>query len=154
MKTRKLITCNDAFRARLIQGALENEDIPSVLHNENTSNVLRGFVSNVSGVDVFVYEDDYEAAVRLLERNQMLPEQLKYCPRCGSEDIKFRLKKGGRWRAALAAVATMLTAVPPGSEHWEYVCNSCGARFNMPVAHPSEATEENDATSTEPTQRL
>ena len=58
MKTRKLITCNDAFRARLIQGALENEGIPSVLHNENTSNVLRGFVSNVSGVYVFFYEDD------------------------------------------------------------------------------------------------
>ena len=31
MKTRKLITCDDAFRAHLIQGALENEGIFSVL---------------------------------------------------------------------------------------------------------------------------
>ncbi len=139
MKTRKLITCNDDFQARLIQGALENEGIPSALHNENTSNVLRGFVSNVSGVDIFVYEDDYEAALALLERNQMVPEQLKYCPQCGSADIRLRLKRGKRWRAALATVMTMLTAAPPGTEHWEYVCSRCGARFNTPVARTEES---------------
>ena len=43
MKTVRLITCDGAFQARLIQGALENEGIASVLHNENTSNILRGF---------------------------------------------------------------------------------------------------------------
>ena len=35
MKTVRLITCDGAFQARLIQGALENEGIASVLHNEN-----------------------------------------------------------------------------------------------------------------------
>ena len=39
MKTVRLITCDGAFQARLIQGALENEGIASVLHNENTSNI-------------------------------------------------------------------------------------------------------------------
>ena len=102
MKTRKLITCTDDFQARLIQGALENEGIPSALHNENTSNVLRGFVVNVSGVDIFVYEDDYEAAMALLERNQMVPEQLKYCPQCGSADIRLRLKRGKRFLRDIA----------------------------------------------------
>lgn len=34
MKTVRLITCDGAFQARLIQGALENEGIASVLHNE------------------------------------------------------------------------------------------------------------------------
>ena len=42
MKTVKLITCDEAFQAHIIQGALENEGIASVLHNENTSTVLRG----------------------------------------------------------------------------------------------------------------
>ena len=133
MKTRKLITCNDDFQARLIQGALENEGIPSALHNENTSNVLRGFVSNVSGVDIFVYEDDYERAMALLERNQMIPEQLKYCPCCHSPNIRFTLKKGHRLRAYAAAALSLLAMAPPGTAHWEYVCRDCGARFDQPV---------------------
>ena len=37
MKTVKLITCNDAMEAHILQGALENEGIESVLHNENFS---------------------------------------------------------------------------------------------------------------------
>ena len=44
MRTVRLTTCDDAFQAHVIQGALENEGIASVLHNENTSNVLRGLV--------------------------------------------------------------------------------------------------------------
>lgn len=67
MKTVRLITCDDSFQARLIVGALENEGIAAILHNENTSNVLRGYISNISGVDIFVYEDEYEKAIKLLE---------------------------------------------------------------------------------------
>ena len=104
MKTVRLITCDGAFQARLIQGALENEGIASVLHNENTSNILRGFTPTISGVDIFVYEDDYERAMALLERNQMIPEQLKYCPCCHSPHIKFVLKKSHSFRAFMAAI--------------------------------------------------
>ena len=39
MKTVKLITCNDAMKAHILQGALENEGIESILHNENFSTV-------------------------------------------------------------------------------------------------------------------
>ena len=72
MKTVKLITCDDAFQAHVIQGALKNEGIASVLHNENMSSVMRGYVRDVTGVDIFVYEDEYDNALRLLERN-LLP---------------------------------------------------------------------------------
>lgn len=41
MKTVKLITCDDAFQAHIIQGALANEGIDSLLHNENMSTLLR-----------------------------------------------------------------------------------------------------------------
>ena len=77
MKTVKLITCDDAFQAHVIQGALKNEGIASVLHNENMSSVMRGYVRDVTGVDIFVYEDEYDNALRLLERNQMIPEDRK-----------------------------------------------------------------------------
>ncbi len=134
MKTVKLITCDDAFQAHLIQGALENEGIVSVLHNENMSSVMRGYVRDVTGVDIFVYEDEYDNALRLLERNQMIPEQLRYCPHCGSDEIKFVLKKSHRMRAMVAAVISALSAAPPGTEHWEYVCRKCGTHFEKPVA--------------------
>ena len=104
MKTVKLITCDDAFQAHVIQGALKNEGIASVLHNENMSSVMRGYVRDVTGVDIFVYEDEYDNALRLLERNQMILEQLRYCPHCGSDEIKFVLKKSHRVRAVVAAV--------------------------------------------------
>ena len=129
MKTVKLITCDDAFQAHVIQGALKNEGIASVLHNENMSSVMRGYVRDVTGVDIFVYEDEYDNALRLLERNQMIPEQLRYCPHCGSDEIKFVLKKSHRVRAVVAAVIAALSAAPPGTEHWEYVCRKCGTHF-------------------------
>ena len=44
MKTVKLITCSDAAQAHIIQGALENEGISSLLHNENMSTLLRGYI--------------------------------------------------------------------------------------------------------------
>ena len=61
MKTVKLITCDDAFQAHIIQGALANEGIDSLLHNENMSTLLRGFVHDISGVDVLVADCDYES---------------------------------------------------------------------------------------------
>ena len=39
MKTVKLITCNDAMKAHILQGALENEGIESILHNDLKSAV-------------------------------------------------------------------------------------------------------------------
>lgn len=138
MRTVKLITCGDAFQAHVIQGALENEGIVSVLHNENMSSVMRGYCSDIAGVDVLVYEDDYDRALLLLEQNQMIPEQLRYCPHCGSGRIKFVLKKNHRMRAMLAAVVSALSMAPPGTEHWEYVCSECGARFEKPVANRAD----------------
>ena len=103
MKTLKLITCDDAFQAHIIQGALANEGIDSLLHNENMSTLLRGFVHDISGVDVLVADCDYEAAMQLLRQNQMIPEEQKFCPFCGSDRIKFVLKKEHRVRAVSAA---------------------------------------------------
>lgn len=142
MKTVRLITCPDAAQAHIIQGALENEGIASLLHNENMSTVMRGYSSEITGVDVLVYEDDYGRALDLLERNQMIPEQLKYCPCCGASDIKFVLRKQHRIRAIMAAILSMLTATPPGTEHWEYVCKKCGAHFEKPVAKLKENMDE------------
>ena len=56
MKTVRLITCNNAMQAHILQGALENEGIESILHNENFSSLYSGCINNISGVDFFLYE--------------------------------------------------------------------------------------------------
>ena len=104
MRTVKLITCNESFQARLIKGALENEGIAVAIHNENTSSVLRGMPVSITGIDLFVYEDDYEKAMSILENNQMITERLIYCPYCGSKNIKFALRKKHRLRAIVSMV--------------------------------------------------
>lgn len=76
MKTVKLITCNDAMEAHILQGALENEGIESVLHNENFSFLYRSYVSSIAGVDILVVDEDYDKAVRVLKQNQSWPEEL------------------------------------------------------------------------------
>ena len=142
MRTVKLITCNESFQARLIKGALENEGIAVAIHNENTSNVLRGMPVSITGIDLFVYEDDYEKAMSILENNQMIPEErLIYCPFCGSKNIKFVLKKKHRLRAIVSTIISMLAAAPPGTEHWEYTCKDCGKTFDKPVGKSSVSTE-------------
>lgn len=144
MKTVKLITCNDAMKAHILQGALENEGIESVLHNENFSSLYKSYMSNIAGVDIFVVEEDYEKAIRVLKQNQSWPEELTLCPYCGSSDIKFRLKRGKRFRALGAAILSLLAAAPPGDNHWEYTCKQCHKNFGMPVAefHSTEVEKE------------
>ena len=119
MRTVKLITCNESFQARLIKGALENEGIAVAIHNENTSSVLRGMPVSITGIDLFVYEDDYEKAMSIL------------------------LRKKHRLRAIVSTVITMLAAAPPGTEHWEYTCKDCRRTFDKP-AGKSEISTEND----------
>lgn len=62
MKTVKLITCDEAFQAITFKVLWKMMGIASVLHNENTSTVLRGYTREIAGVDVLVYEDDYDRA--------------------------------------------------------------------------------------------
>ena len=143
MKIVKLMTCDSATQAHIVQGALRNEGIDSMLRNKNMSTLLAGLqVDNLTGVDILVDERDYETAISLLEQNQMIPEQLKYCPFCGSSDIKFMLRKGHRMRAVAAIIVSLLAATAPGTNHWEYVCNQCKGRFEKPVAGNSRITEK------------
>lgn len=149
MKTVKLMTCNDAATAHILQGALENEGVDSVLHNENFSSLMKSCISNIAGVDIFVMEEDYDRAVQVLKNNQSWAEDLTLCPYCGSNDIKMSLKKGQRMRAVGAAAMSMwalMSCAPasPGNNHWEYVCKQCNRTFGMPVAEfrPLEEKEE------------
>ena len=71
-RTVRLTTCNNSYEAHVLQGALLAEGIPSVLHNENMTNLFGGLISGFSGVDVLVYEDDLQRAREVLEMGKPL----------------------------------------------------------------------------------
>ena len=68
MRTVLLISCDNAIQAHILQGALENEGIPSVLKNEEMGNFF-SYNRAIGGVDILVYERDLERAREILERN-------------------------------------------------------------------------------------
>lgn len=143
MKTVRLITCNDPMEAHILQGALENEGIETLLNNENFS-TLYSCISNIAGVDLFVLEKDYDRAVGILKDNKSWPEEVALCPYCGSSDIKFHLKDGKRWRALGVAIISVLTIAPPRCNYWEYTCGQCNQTFEKPVFKNNSLKEEGE----------
>ena len=67
MQTVRLTTCNTSYEAHIIKGNLESEGIPSILTNENMSNLYSGLISAFSGVDILVNENDLERAKEILK---------------------------------------------------------------------------------------
>ena len=66
VKTVVLTTCENAMHAHIIQGALANEGIPSMLQNELSASVaLQGFID--CGVRILVFEHDLPQAKKVLD---------------------------------------------------------------------------------------
>lgn len=61
MKTCKLTTCNNPIEAHMLQARLEAEGIACILSGE----IMSGYPP-MSGVTIFVNEDDYNLAKELI----------------------------------------------------------------------------------------
>ena len=134
MKTVRLVTCDDAMQAHILQGALENEGIESVLHNEYFSSIYKCNVGSIAGVDILVAESDYKRALEVLKQNHSWQEEQELCPFCGSSEIKLVWKRGHHWRAAASLLLSQLSAIPlKGGKHWEYECKQCHKLFDHPL---------------------
>ncbi|MBP1612991.1 MAG: hypothetical protein H6Q13_439 [Bacteroidetes bacterium] len=135
MKTVRLTTCDNAIQAHLLQGALENEGIESILHNENFSTLLPGYANIMGGgVQVLVMECDLEQALKILSRNT--PLNKKYCPYCGSEDIYTSLGKRKCSKLFFALFSGLLAATPLGNIRSVYQCSECSGEFDVPAESP------------------
>jgi hypothetical protein len=68
-KTVVLTTCDNAIHAHILQGALANVGIPSMLQNELSASVaLQGMIN--LGIPILVFEKDLEAAKEILAIDQ------------------------------------------------------------------------------------
>ena len=65
---RTIANCDTDFQARLIQGYLENEGIPSVMLNDYTNSPIPfPYAPNMLAIQVAVSEENYEKALRIIE---------------------------------------------------------------------------------------
>ena len=130
-KTVILTTCDDAFKAHVLEGALESEGIESILHNERACNLMPNMNGIMGmGVQVLVLEEDYEAALKVLEIDQ--PRDGNKCPYCGSVDIASSLGKRQGLKAFFALLSALATT-PLGNIKRGFHCNHCGEDFTTPV---------------------
>lgn len=131
MRTVILTTCENAAEAHIIQGALENEGIESILHNEIMSTMLPNYYGIMGmGVQVLVLEKDYEQALKIVEAGRPLNGTL--CPYCGSSQISRTWGKRKGLKAFFAAIS-ILSCVPLGNIKTIYRCHQCGEEFETPV---------------------
>lgn len=135
MKTVRLTTSIDPMQAHILQGALENEGIESVLHNEHFSTLLPGCANIMgAGVQLFVMECDYDRALEVLKRNEAKGKL--YCPDCGSMDIRLVLGKR-RVAKVFFTFISVLVGTPMGNIRSVYQCRACKSEFDVPAEIPS-----------------
>lgn len=148
MQTVTLTTCDNAAEAHLLQGALANAGIGSVLTNEYTASTLPNLCGMMGmGVTVVVLAKDYDRARQLL--NTLSPASGQpCCPYCGSTDIGTSL---GRRRGlkAFFAFLSLLAWTPLGNIKTSYRCRRCGEDFSKPAPSPGQ-TPGDRITSTPP----
>lgn len=66
MSSVKLITCNTSFEANVIKGRLESEGIKCYLKNETFNFIYGALISDLTGVDVMIIEEDLENAQAII----------------------------------------------------------------------------------------
>lgn len=137
MQTVTLTTCDNAAEAHLLQGALANAGIESVLTNEYTASTRPNLCGMMGmGVTVVVLAKDYDRARQLL--NTLSPASGQpCCPYCGSTDIGTSL---GRRRGlkAFFAFLSLLAWTPLGNIKTSYRCRRCGEDFSKPAPSPGQ----------------
>lgn len=91
MKTIRLTTCFSVVEAHFIKDKLNNEGIECFLTNENITNLLP-FYNNMlgSGIQVYIFEDDYQRASELIKDDINPPKEKILCPYCGSDKIGLK----------------------------------------------------------------
>ena len=139
MQTVTLTTCDNAAEAHLLQGALANAGIESVLTNEYTASTLPNLCGMMGmGVTVVVLAKDYDRARQLL--NTLSPASGQpCCPYCGSTDIRTSL---GRRRGLKEHFAFLSLAWTPLGNIQDFLpLPPLREDFNKPAPSPGQTPE-------------
>lgn len=125
---------DDALHACIDREKLEAEGIRAAVFNE-----LAGLVIPLSGAipslrpHLVVADEDYKAALDILELPEAPEAQSLACPFCGSEKVRIGFGGSTRLRKALARFVffpvAALFGLPIGGIRGNYYCRRCRKEF-------------------------
>ena len=128
MKTIQIVTCDNIQEANLIKGRLENEGIPAMVTNENFTTLMPFYNGMLgAGVQVLVFERDFQQASELLELNKKIDSTI-LCPWCNSSNIKLGLGTKKR-NKIITVLLSLLFFMPFGNIKNNYYCLDCKTDF-------------------------
>lgn len=127
MEPKLLVFYDNEINAQDIKTILNDSGIVCILQNEMKTSVNVMSESAEEGVAVYVDKKDYTKSKEILDAyEERLEERLKWCPECGSEDVKVSVVHV-KYKPQWAFVA--IFGLSLGYDKKVYHCNKCGCDF-------------------------
>ncbi len=113
----------------MIKGKLANEGVECLLTNQNTTNLMPHLNHMMgAGIQVLVFEDDYEKAVEILDDELNPKNENLICPQCGSSEISLGFGKN-KGIKIVNIILAVISAFPMGNITPKFFCKSCGTEI-------------------------
>jgi len=123
----RFTTCYDVIEAHFLKDKLENEDIECFLTNEITSSIVPVYNGMMNaGIQVMIYEEDFEKASRLIEKSDFKKNLI--CPNCNSSNITFGFGERKLWKI-FGVILSLFVMIPFGNIKQNYFCKDCKTEF-------------------------
>lgn len=156
MEPKQLVFYDNEINALDIKTILKDSGIECILQNEMKTSVNVMSESAQEGVAVYVDKNDYTKAKEILDDyEEKLEEAIKWCPDCGSDDVRVsvvHVKYKPRWVFILCILISLTStilylllnrviilpgllfyvaviALILGYDKKVYHCNKCGCDF-------------------------
>jgi len=125
---------DNAIDARLFSSKLESEGIACFIENESTMTLDPLLNYAVGGVPVLVEEEDYKAAVQLMDavaKSPLVGEDGKevVCPRCKSTNIQTGFSSVDSAQSVMGLILGLMLFVVPFLNRDKYRCVNCNCIF-------------------------
>lgn len=125
---KRLTIIDNTIEAHMFKNYLENEGIECFLTNETFNTLMPGFYNMMgSGVQVFVQEEDYDKAKKLME--QYYKKETLECPYCHSKNVVPSIGKN-KFGKILSILLSIIALVPFNNIKNTYRCKDCGKYFD------------------------
>jgi DNA-directed RNA polymerase subunit RPC12/RpoP len=130
MRFVRLTTIDNSYEANFLKDDLGVAGIPCFLTNENMTNLLpHTFGLLGSGIQVMVPEGELGKAKEVLALRSQVGKVIS-CPNCNSQNIRFGLAPGNKFKTVLAIMASVVAWAPMGNIRNKYYCNDCKTEFS------------------------
>lgn len=118
--------------AVIYQGKIESEGIEVFMRDQHTIDTDPLVSNAIGGVKLFVKQEDYEAAIKILSEisDFSLDDDGKLikCPNCGAEKIQF-LTTVKDLKSFFSFLFSFLLTALPFYNRYNYKCNGCNFEF-------------------------